>query len=171
MDPKNQNLKPELKEIYDKIMSTPTGSGTPQANPAPSQTVVYPSPAPVSEPSTPPPAPTMPSVDEPTSTPSTPPPPPVTPMFDAPLPTSEASNPSVNPPEMSAPIGSPQSNLDSKGFVFSGGQTSSFTPSGSETAATPKKGLGKISGKLLTLLIIAFIITYTIIWLKLFNFF
>lgn len=177
MDPKNQNLKPELKEIYDKIMSTPVNPGTPPSGQATStMTMPPPTPEPPSIPTTPPPAPSMQSVGDPvsimSSTPATPPPPPpIMPSFDAPSPTSEASNPSVNPPEMSAPIGAPQGNLDSKGFVFSGGQTSSFTPSGSETAITPKKGLGKISGKLLTLLIIVFIVTYTVVWLKLFKFF
>lgn len=178
MDPKNQNLKPELKEIYDKIMSTPTSNGTSTTTPKEPNPTVQVNPQPTSISSTPPPPPTMESIEtmspampstpaspstaqaasvsnlNPQSFPQTPPPPP-----------SLDNNPT---PPINTPIGMTD-NLGG-GYAFSGGQTTSFTPTGAQDI-TSKKGLGKISGKLLTLLIVAFIITYTIIWLKLFNFF
>ena len=144
MDPKNQNLTPELKQIYDRVMNTEVQkAGAPQGS-AP-QTPIHTSPAtPVAPPATP--------VSTPASPAAMPPP----------------TIPTANPHDVlsSAP---PRPLTDDKTFVFNGSKIT--TPEGStEAHAQAAPGTSKkISGKIIGLLVVVLVIVWGLFWAKLFG--
>lgn len=157
MDSNKQNLTPELKAIYDRVMNTPVGS-PPGGNP----------PAPGSTPPTPtPPQPPTPSSSQP---------PPPTPSEAPPVPTP------ATPPESAAPLPSiPPRQIDTtdKPFVFSASNKQETKqekhdseqpqPEAASTNEAPKKKL--LSPPVMALGGVAFLILYAVIWLKIFKFF
>ncbi len=147
MDPKKQqNLTPELKQIYERVMNTQVKKDTPQASATPQ---------PATTTTTPPPAsPTTPPENTAPATPQTP---------QAPA-QNEAFLSSVPP----RPITD-----SSKPFVFTGKapkpEEHAQQPSGSPTA-TPTKSK-KISTPIIVVLVVVLVIVWGVFWAKLLGLF
>lgn len=173
MDPQKQNLNPDLKQIYEKIMNTPVkplgqnAPTNPTTTPPPTQTPVTPtatstpaplqmSPAPT--PVTPPAAaPVMAKAPAPVASPTIP----TTP--------SVPSNQTVNS-NLFASV-PPRAVGNTAPFVFASGKTQTpkvTTPAPAQGIAPAKKG-GISKGILLIPIGLIFLAAYTVFWMAIFG--
>lgn len=152
MDDKKQALTPELKQIYERVMNTPSASSAP-TTPAP----------PVVLPQTPPPAATAPSQTQQTI-PATPPSAQTT---TAPVTNTIPSLPSSQPRPLN-------DTGTSKPFVFTADVKkpgSTQQPIDTDRAVMAKKEGKKLSGKVIILLVVVLVIVWSVFWAKFFKFF
>ena len=187
MDPKQKNLSPELKAIYDRVMNTKITSRPQEATPAiPGEQTQKP--APQEQPAAPPPQPAMNtpmlrteviSAPEPTiAQQSTPPPPslpeaaPVMPQ-EAPLaPTKSSVDLSPIEPETTAPASSqgflsslpprPLNSLSQEPFVFTAGKSDQpkNDKEKSESSAQPAEKGPSAGGKISSKIIIGLLVVF-----------
>ena len=155
MDPSKQNLSPELKEVYDRVMNTQTAKPAAGAQPA----------APASS------MPSAPSAAPQTTPPVEPPVQAATPAMgvqtttSAPvMPSAPSAMPSA-PVAPSAPSASPQAPSPTT-FVFNGGKVS--TPNAKTEAASGKK---KFPTFLIPVGILVLVVAWAILWAKIFKLF
>lgn len=148
MDQKKQNLTPELKEIYDRVMNTQV-QNTPGA-PMNGADAAKTPPIPENHPQNTMAAPSMPQAT-PNPTPVPPPPP-----TSAPAPSS-APNPAAP-----NPIGK------SSNFVFTGNKMT--TPAGTTTVQVNTGGK-KISGMVIVGLVVVLLAVWAVFWAKIFGLF
>lgn len=143
MDPKKQqNLTPELKQIYERVMNTPVASQpTAQTPSQPAQT---------------PPVTTQPDAVKPNVSAQTPPPSPINQAPQTPNP-APPSTPPINPRPLTG--GGNQ-------FTFS-----SKTQEGQEVSKTniSPKGKKGISAPIIGVLIVTLIAVWSLFWMKFFN--
>lgn len=184
MDDNKQDLKPELKEIYERIMKTSPQQGAPQpaTSTAPSQPLGQPSPQPpppplISPASTretspsyttspfPPPSPEVsqsftptPGLGEPVSPPN------ITTQMP---PVKEEEEFQPQPSSFSSIAPRPIRNADSSPFIFSANKQGQSTTT---TQASPQAGVQKKGGKaVIFVFIFIFLIVYTVFWLIFFG--
>lgn len=199
MDPKQKNLSPELKAIYDRVMNTkitsrpqevtPAIPGEQTQKPAQEQPITPPQPTvntPIlrTEVIETPPAPTP---QHPTAEPVTMQAKPVMPQ-EAPLaPTKSSVDLSPIEPEATAPDSSqgflsslpprPLNSLSQEPFVFTAGKSDQpkndkekIESSTQPAEKTPSSG-GKISSKIIIGLLVVFLGVYSLFWAKMFGLF
>lgn len=195
MDPKQKNLSPELKAIYDRVMNTKITTRPQEAAPAiPGEQTQEPA---QEQPASPP----QPTVNTPllrTEVIETPPSPPQQPtaepvaMQAAPAMPQEASpqpakssvdlspiEPESAPPSSQGFLSSlpprPLNSLSQEPFVFTAGKTDQPKNDKNEATAqpaekTPSAG-GKISSKIIIGLLVVFLGVYSLFWAKMFGLF
>ncbi len=145
MDPKKQDLTPELKQIYDRVMNTQVAGKTPAGlNSAPDTPI---------------------SSTPPTNTQSQ--------SAATPLVNPTISQPGTTQESVSQPFLSsvpPRPIADTKPFVFTGKkiETSSTLPEGNQVQANGSK---KMSGKIIAVSVGALIILWSVFWAKFFGLF
>lgn len=158
MDPKLSNLDPKLKEAYERVMGNsntpPTPPPPPVANPNPQATPVIPPPPPVEPP---PPSPGVPESSsetvhigptEPSAMPPSPPPPPMPETQ-----TSGSETVHIGPAETAVmPPPTP---------------TEAIKPYPSQVLKTERGS--RISPIIIGLLVMVFLISYTFLWVRVFN--
>ncbi len=170
MDPKKQQMNPELQQIYDRVMST---SATPKANPTTPA-------APGVQPAQPAAAATTPAVHTPMSMPMPPaaaagvinPPTPATPTstpaFGLPqAPTNPGAAPVAGAPgAVATPADANGKPISSGSFVFNGNKV---VNSDKTKAATGTASGKKIPGFLIPIGIIILVVAWAALWAKIFG--
>ncbi len=151
MDPKKQDLTPELKEIYDRVMNVQVPAGDKNAAPTAGVTAA---PTPSDHPVV---APTIqaqtPHETEPTPQPAA----------------SNLSEPAGAKSDPFLPSAQPRPLTDDKSFVFTGNKIT--TPQGStetHTGAHPQK---KISTPIIAAGVIVGVVIWALVWAKIFGIF
>ena len=158
MDQKKQNLTPELKEIYDRVMNTQVQNapGTPMNGNDAAKTPPIPENHPqntMTAPAAPQPSPV------PNPSPVPPPPPPA--AAQPAQPTQPATNATSNPAAPN-PIGK------NSNFVFTGNKMT--TPAGTATVQVNSGGK-KISGMVIVGLVLVLLAVWAVFWAKIFGLF
>lgn len=161
MDPKKQDLTPELKQIYERVMNTQVKKpeGVTQG---------------VGQP-TPPAAGQTPSVGtlsggaglSGASTPAPPPPPPLSNVAPNPTPPQGSTQPN----EGFLSSVPPRPVTESKSFVFTGNKITTPQSSPIAGAQTGLAGGKKISGKIIALLVVVLFVVWAVFWTKFFGLF
>lgn len=147
MDPKKQDLNPELKEIYDRVMNTQVKPNAPTATTPPPQTPTSAATPIASAPSAVPPigSPVMPPAGSPTT-----------------------PQPNQGPTQ----AGIPQPGVESKPFVFTGNKVT--TPQATTSPQLNQAQIHTSSGKKLStpviaVLVVILIVVWALFWAKIFG--
>lgn len=154
MDPKKQDLTPELKQIYDRVMNTQVANKTPAGLNSTPATPISNSPPTTQVPST--------------NTTNTQWQSAATPLVNPTI-----SQPATTPESVSQPFLSsvpPRPITETKPFVFTGKkiETSNASPEGNQVQANGSK---KMSGKIIAASVGVLIILWSVFWAKFFGLF